>query len=534
MPYAQQTDITKLTPQEIDAVVEETPPSGKKRSLAALALVATFGSLLFGYDTGVIAGALPYMGLPHSAGGLALNPVEEGLVGGLVAIGAALGAFFGGRLSDRYGRRHNILLLAFVFFFGALGCTFSPNVWALYAFRLVVGFGVGGASATVPVYLAENAPSRVRGSLISVDQVMIVFGQFLAYFMNAVIAQIGGGPAATVKSDPTGEFAAGTTHPWDDLQHAAGLIVSDGNGDVWRYMLVLASLPAVALWIGMRLMPESSRWYAANSQWVEAIGALKRVRDEDRDDVAAEIREMVVLREAESTQRKWTLSECWNMRWVRHLLVIGIFLCVFDQLTGINTAMYYLPTVLTAAGFTSATAIELNVITGLASLIGITVGAFVLIPRLPRRAMGIYQTTAVTVSLFALSIIFFLFIEPHMADGMLTSAIPPFAPWLVLALVALFLLCKQSGTIVWVYMGELFPARARGACQGLAVACLWIMNAIITFVFPTMIGALGGGATYLIFGVINLVAIFFYAKFVPETKYLSLEKLELEFQKKYS
>jgi major inositol transporter-like SP family MFS transporter len=139
--------------EDIAELVASTPASGKKRSLVALALVCTFGSLLFGYDTGVIAGALPYMELPKQAGGLFLNPTETGLVGGLVAIGAALGAFFGGRLSDRYGRRHSILLLAVVFFIRALGCTFSPNVWVLYFFRVVVGFGVGGASATVPVYL---------------------------------------------------------------------------------------------------------------------------------------------------------------------------------------------------------------------------------------------------------------------------------------------------------------------------------------------------------------------------------------------
>jgi major inositol transporter-like SP family MFS transporter len=520
--------------EDIEELVRSTPPSGHKRSLAALAIVCTFGSLLFGYDTGVIAGALPYMELPGQAGGLHLNATETGLVGGLVAIGAALGAFFGGRMSDRYGRRHNILLLAVVFFIGALGCTLAPNVWVLYLFRVIVGFGVGGASATVPVYLSENAPKRIRGSLISIDQLMIVFGQFLAYSINALIARAGGGPEAVVANDPSGKYAAGSTQPWDVLNHIANLTVSSGNGNSWRYMLVVASLPAIALWIGMRLMPESSRWYAANGHWVEAIGALKRVRDEEKDDIAAEIVEMAVLEDEERATRKWTLRECWNMKWVRTLLIIGIFICLFDQLTGVNTAMYYLPTILQSAGFTAASAIELNVVTGLASLIGIVIGAFVLIPKLPRRTMGIYQTTAVSICLFAQSIIFYVFIEPHMSNGQVSSAIPAFAPWLVLTIVALFLLFRQSGTIVWVYMGELFPARARGACQGLAVGTLWIMNAIITFVFPTMITTFGGGTTYLIFAIINVFAVIFFVKFVPETKYESLEELEIRFEKEYS
>jgi len=521
---------------ELDRLIETTPASGKKRSLVALALVSTFGSLLFGYDTGVIAGALPYMKLPWNAGGLHLTTIEMSLIGGLVAIGAAFGAFFGGRLSDRYGRRHNILLLAMVFFFGALGCTLAPNVWVLYLFRLVVGFGVGGASATVPVYLAENAPQRIRGSLVSVDQVMIVFGQFLAYFMNAVIARLGGGPEAVVQSDPTGTYAAGTTQTWDALSTVGdGLVVSSGNGMVWRYMLVLATLPAVALWIGMRRMPESSRWYIANDRLAEAIGSLKRVRDEDKDDVAGEITEMVELTREETSAKKWTLRECWNMRWTRRLLIIGIFLCLFDQLTGVNTAMYYLPTILHSAGFASATAIELNVITGFASLIGICIGAFFMIRKFPRRVVAIYQKAADSVVLAALAVTFGVFIEPHMSGGELDpESVPPFAPWLILGLVTLFLLFTQSGTHVWVFMGELFPIRARGACQGVAVACLWTMNAIITFVFPSMIEGLGGGKTYLIFAVINVIALLFVIKFVPETKYLSLEELELEFRQKYA
>lgn len=520
---------------QLGELVATTPPSGKRRSLGALAVVATLGSLLFGYDTGVIAGALPYMELPFGAGGLHLSSFQVGLVGGLVAIGAALGAFFGGRLSDRFGRRHNILLLAFVFLVGALGCSLAPNVGLLYIFRVIVGFGVGGASATVPVYLAENAPQRIRGSLISIDQVMIVFGQFMAYTMNAILANMSGGPSIVVAADPTGQLTAGAHVTWDArISQIVGLVVSDGNGSVWRYMLVIATIPAIALWIGMRMMPESSRWYAANHQWAEAVGALKRVRDPQRDDIVGELNEMAQVQRLEQSQRTWTLRECWQMKWVRRLLVIGIMICLFDQLTGVNTAMYYLPRILTAAGFTSATAIELNVITGAASLLGILIGAFVLVPRLPRRTMGIYQTVAVSICLLGLSAVFFVFIEPHMANGELTSTIPTFAPWLVLAMVALFLLFRQSGTIVWVYMGELFPARARGACQGVAVACLWTMNAIITFAFPVMVSALGGGCTYLIFGIINVVAVIFFVKFAPETKYDSLEELEIKFRKQYS
>ena len=265
---------------------------------------------------------------------------------------------------------------------------------------------------------------------------MIVFGQFLAYAMNAIIAGMSNGPEAVVGNDPSGRYATGSTQSWDVLQHIAGLSVAAGNGNTWRYMLVLASLPAIALWIGMRKKPESSRWYATNGYWVEAIGALKRVRDEEYDDVATEITEMAVLEDEARSTRRWTLRECWNMRWTRRLLVIGTLICLYNQLTGVNTAMYYLPTILTQAGFSSANAIELNVVTGLASLIGILVGAFILIPRLPRRVMGIYQTTAVSICLLAQSVIFYVFIEPHMVGGVVTTPIPALASWMVLVIVA--------------------------------------------------------------------------------------------------
>ena len=191
----------QYTPEKIQELVDQTPASGPKRSLGLIALVATLGSLLFGYDTGVISGALPYMYLPHSADGLQITSWEEGWIGGLLCLGAALGASVGGRLSDKYGRRHNIMLLAIVFFIGALGCTISPNIWVLYFFRIVLGFAVGGASAIVPVFLGETAPKRIRGTLVAVDQMMIVFGQFLAFSMNAVLARMHGGPEVTLAND---------------------------------------------------------------------------------------------------------------------------------------------------------------------------------------------------------------------------------------------------------------------------------------------------------------------------------------------
>ncbi|WP_172191327.1 MFS transporter [Actinomyces faecalis] len=519
---------TDLSRERLAELVETTPPSGKKRSLGLIALVATLGSLLFGYDTGVISGALPYMYLPKDAGGLALTAAEEGWIGGLLCLGAALGASVGGKLSDKYGRRHNITLLAIIFFFGAVGCALSLNIWMLYIFRIILGFAVGGASATVPVFLGETAPKRIRGTLVALDQMMIVFGQFLAFSMNAALAQMHGGPAVEIDGkmvEYTNKVAA---------QVADGAVVTAGNGHTWQYMLVLASLPAIALWIGIRMMPESSRWYVANLQIPEAIGALKRVRNEDKDgSIVDEIDEMLEIRRKEANQEKWGLGQIWNTKWTRHLLLIGIILGLADQVTGINTAMYYTPKVLAAAGFPVTDAISLNVISGGISFIGSAVGLW-LVTRFARRHVGIYQEAGIVVSLGLLAAVFFFLIQPYQNDSGDIVGAPAFAPVLVLVIVCLFVFVKQSGTVTWVLVAEIFPSKIRGTAMGLAVGTLWVGNALVSIVFPIMMKNLGGAGTYLIFCLLNVLSLIFYIKFVPETKYHSLEELEARFEKEFS
>ena len=532
--------IDDYTPDTVRELVASTPPSGKKRSLGAIAAVATLGSLLFGYDTGVVAGALPYMYMPGGAGGLAMTTWEEGWVGGLLCIGAALGAFFGGRLSDRYGRRHNITLLAIIFFFGALGCAIAPNIWVLYLARVVLGFAVGGASATVPVFLGETAPKRLRGVLVATDQMMIVFGQFLAFSMNALLARWNGGPTLHITADAIDGNGAVLAHggadvAWETVRHATNLaqITDTGNGMTWRYMLILCSLPAIALWIGIRMMPESSRWYAANLRIAEAIGALKRVRDERHDDVADEVNEMLEVQRSEAEQEKWSLLQILKIKWARKLLYIGIVLGLADQLTGINTAMYYTPKILSAAGVPMEDAISLNVVSGAISFIGSAFGLW-LVARFARRHVGMYQELGITISLAAMACVFGFFISPYLnEDGNIEGA-PNFAPWLVLAIICLFVFIKQSGTVTWVLVSEIYPAAVRGTALGIAVATLWLANAVVSIAFPPLMENVGGAGTYAIFAAINFLSFLFYWKVVPETKFHSLEELELKFKEDYS
>ena len=548
---AQEVPLKEITPAAMQKAVEATPPSGRHRGILAIAGVATLGSLLFGYDTGVISGALPYMYMPFDANGLQLTSFEEGAIGGTLLVSAALGALIGGRLSDRYGRRHNITMLALLFLIGALGTTFSPTVWVMYPFRVILGFAVGGASATVPVYLAETAPKRIRGSIVAIDQLMIVTGQLLAFTMNAMINTAKGGPRITIEADPSGHVAPGS-YSYDALtalQTSKGgtmsaaqfhdfldqLTIVSGNGEAWRYMLVICSIPAIALWIGIRLMPESSRWYVAKERLHDAIGALKRVREEAEDGpLVDEMLEMVEARQHELAEeaRRRGLGYVWRTPWLRKLLLVGVFLAIVNQTTGVNTVMYYAPKVLEYAGMSTSASITAQVANGVMSVIGSAIGIW-LIMRFRRRQILIADVTGVGVCLLGIAATFQLAIAGHMSAG---TTPPAWAAFLILGLMAVFMLIVQSsnGTVVWTMMGEIFPANVRGVMNGTAIFCMWVANAAITWTFPRMMESLGGGATYAVYGVLNIVIALVLLKVMPETSGRSLEQIERDMERRYS
>lgn len=526
------TPRTSTDPESLKQLVRDTAASGPKRSIGLLAVVACLGGFLFGYDTGVISGALPYMHMPQEAGGLALSSLEEGLIGGILLLGCAVGAIMGGRLSDLYGRRHNILLLAGVFFVGALGCALAPNIIVMYVFRFVLGLAVGGASTTVPVYLSETAPKEQRGMLVAVDQLMIVTGQLAAFACNALIAALQGGPQAVVENDPSGTHEAGSTVSWDVLAGIAGVGVSDGNGHAWRFMLLLCSLPAIALWFGIRLMPESARWHVNRGEVREAIAELKRIRVEGRHDVAVEIAEVVDARRLEQKREKLSLRAGLKVPWLRSIIIFGGTFAILQQLTGVNTMMYYAPKVLMAAGFDSQASIILNVFTGVASVIGSAAGLLAL-RRFGRRQVLLVGQVILTLSLIAMTAIFLLGINPYItADGAVSADIPQFVPYLVVVVIVLFMLGMQSGPgpVMWVMLAEIFPNAIRGAANGFAVMILWLTNMLVTVTFPVLMDGVGPVVTYGLFAAINIFAVVYYFLRVPETKKFTLERIEWEFR----
>lgn len=443
-----------------------------RRYLQKVTLVATFGGLLFGFDTGVINGALLYMKTD-----LGLTPFTEGLVTSALLIGAMLGALCSGRLSDLKGRRRSILFLAVLFFIGALGCSLAPTLDVMVAARFLLGLAVGGASVVVPAYLAEMSPSNIRGRIITRNELMIVTGQFLAFTTNAMLGNLFG-----------------------DL---------DG---VWRWMLALATLPAIALWLGMLYMPESPRWLATKGRLGEALAVLKLVREEYHAKVEMDAIARQIGNEKFIKQGGWRdLSK----KGARRIFFIGIGIAVTSQFTGVNSIMYFGTQILTEAGLAQRSALIANVVNGVIS-IGATFIGIYLLDRLGRRPMMLMGFAGTTLSLLLIGLVSVL-VEPSVSRAML-----------ILGAMGLFLASMQGliGPAFWVLLAEIFPMRIRGGCMGMAIGAFWLTNVMIGLFFPTLVATIGIGQTFFVFVAAGVLSLVFVALWVPETRGSTLEEIE--------
>ncbi|MCM3653375.1 sugar porter family MFS transporter [Metabacillus litoralis] len=444
--------------------------------LRTIILISTFGGLLFGYDTGVINGALPYMSEQ-----LGLNSFTEGLIASSLLFGAALGAVFGGRLADYIGRRQNILYLAVLFFVAALGCTLAPNTTVMVIFRFLLGLAVGGASVTVPTYLAEMSPAESRGRMVTWNELMIVGGQLLAFVFNAILGNTMG-----------------------------------DNSHVWRYMLFIASLPAIFLFFGMLRVPESPRWLASKGRNKDALSVLQKIRAEKQ--AKSELREMEAAL-AEETEMKTATFKDLAIPWMRRILFIGVGVAIVSQATGVNSIMYYGTEILRDAGFQTSAALIGNVANGVISVLATLVGIW-LLGKVGRRPMMLTGLTGTT-SMLLLIALFSQILEGSAA-----------LPYVILTLTVTFLAFMQGaiGPVLWVTLSEIFPLRLRGLGMGMSVFFLWITNFVIGLMFPILLEKIGLSSTFLVFGVIGVVSIFFMRKHFPETKGLTLEEIEHYFR----
>jgi major inositol transporter-like SP family MFS transporter len=446
--------------------------------LSTIVLVSTFGGLLFGYDTGVINGALPYMSDDFN-----LNSFTKGLITSVLLLGAAVGAVFGGRLSDRIGRRKNILFLAILFFISTMGCTLSPNVIGMVIFRFLLGMAVGGASVAVPTFIAEMSPSDRRGRMVTRNELMIVGGQFLAFVFNAILGNL-----------------------------------MDGVG-VWRYMLAIAAVPAIVLFFGMIKVPESPRWLVRKGRNEEALRVLLKIRTDEQ--ARAELKEMETALAEEVELQEASFKDL-AVPWMRRIVFLGIAIAFVTQATGVNSIMYYGTEILRQAGFETSAALIGNIANGVISVLATIVGIW-LLGRVGRRPMMLTGLTGTTLTLLLIGILSFT-VESSAA-----------LPYVMLALTVTFLAFMQGAIapVLWVSLSEIFPLRLRGFGMGISVFFLWITNFFIGLLFPVMLDKIGLSATFFMFAGIGCVSIFLMAKFLPETKDCTLEEIEISFRTYY-
>jgi sugar porter (SP) family MFS transporter len=451
---------------------EHLSESRAARNVVLTAGIAGLGGLLFGYDTGVIAGALLFIKPDFH-----LDSFEAGLVVSAVPIGAVFGAAMAGPLSDGKGRRGTILLSAIIFAIGALGSAAAPGTAVLVLARLVVGAAIGVASATAPVYISEVAPPDKRGFLVTFFQLAVTVGIVVAYLVG---------------------------------------LAFNSSGD-WRWMLGLGAVPAVILAIGMMEMPQSPRWLVMAGKDYVARATLSRIRV---DDPAAIDRELAETKESLDVKAGGWRDLLHPV--VKAALFVGVGLAVLQQVTGINTVIYYAPTIVQFTGVNSdASAILAAVGVGVVN-VGMTVVALRLLDRAGRRTLLLGGVSAMVVSLLALGAAF-------LGGGGSTGASIVAIGSLMLYVAAFAI---SLGPIFWLMNAEIYPLNVRSKAASVGTMANWSFNAIVSLTFLVLVDALGRTGAFWLYAGIGLLTLWFCWRFVPETKGKHLEDIVEIFRKR--
>ncbi len=439
--------------------------AGSRGLVYAISIIAALGGLLFGYDTGVISGALLFIGDEFH-----LDPLSEGVVVSSLLIGAMAGAIGCGPLADRFGRRLSITGAATIFAIGAVLAASAPNVGTLITARVILGIAVGAASVLVPLFIAEAAPPATRGKLVSFNQLMITIGILVAYLTNAAFAYDGG----------------------------------------WRWMFGLALIPSAALGIGMLFLPETPRWLVEKGRIEEAKSVLLRLRGPRI--AAVELADIQRTKSAE--QHKSTLRDL-AKPWVRPALIAGVGVSVIGQASGINTVIYYAPTIFNATGLGPAAAILATAGVGAVNVVMTLVGMS-LVDRAGRRMLLMIGFAIMTVSLLVLGLV------------LLPNPLPASAGWIAIICVAVYIaaFAVSVGVVVFVLPSELYPLSIRGSAMSATLLCNWGMNFVVSLTFLSLFNSLGRSPVFWLYAVVCALGWLFAVKLVPETKGRSLEEIE--------
>ncbi len=436
--------------------------------LIAAAVVSAISALLYGYDTGIISGALLQIREDfHTGSGW------EQIIASSILLGAVIGALSCSRLSELWGRRRTILLVSAVFVIGALACSVAPSKWTLSVCRIVLGFAVGGATQTVPMYVAELAPARRRGQLVLTFQVGIGVGIVVSTLVGA------------------------------------------SQSLSWRLSIGLAAVPATLMLLLMLRLPESPRWLVKRDQDESAAHVLRTIRPAGAD-IDAELKE---IRDLECAERQENVSSRgWHglrQPWIRPALIVGCGIAVFTQLSGIEMIIYYAPTILTSNGFSKSSALHVSVGLGVTYLVMMCIGLSI-VDRVGRRRLTMTMIPGAALALLVLGTLF--------VTGNSGRSDVPF----IVACLIVFMFFNAGGLQLmgWLTGSEIYPLAVRGAGTSAQAATLWTTNLLITLSLLSIIHAVGVGPTMWLYGAFNVAAWLFVWRRMPELTGRSLEQIE--------
>jgi sugar porter (SP) family MFS transporter len=445
-----------------------------------IASVSAMGGLLFGYDWVVIGGAKPFY---ERFFGIVGSTSLQAWAMSCALIGCIVGAVASGVISERFGRKKPLVLSALLFVVASVGTGLSDTYTLFVVFRIIGGVGIGLASAISPMYIAEIAPSHLRGRFVSLNQLTIVIGILLAQVINLLIAE-------KVPENVTDEF-----------------IRLSWNGQVgWRWMFYACAVPALAFFVLAFIVPESPRWLIKMGKTGKALDTLEKIGGESyaREEVGKIQETLNVVAE------KVDLKELLNRKY-RFVLLVGIVLAVFQQWCGINTVFNYAEEIFTAAGYGVSDTLFNIVITGSVNLIFTLVAMFT-VDNWGRKKLMVLGSIGLSAIYILLGSAFFFGFKG--------------IPVLTLVVAAIAVYAMSLAPIVWVILSEIFPNRVRGAAMALATFVLWIACFILTYTFPILNSSLGAAGTFWVYAGVCLLGFLFIVKNLPETKGKSLEEIE--------
>ena len=427
-----------------------------------VSIVAALGGLLFGFDTAIIAGAARFL-----KERFALSAFGEGLAVSIVLVGCMAGAAIAGSVSDRLGRRRFMFISAVLFFISALGCAIPQNLIQFLIFRFIGGLAIGSASIVSPLYISEVAPPKIRGALVSVNQLAIVTGILMSYFVSWIL--VGAGAAN------------------------------------WRWMFATGAVPAVVFFLFVLGVPESPRWLVKQGRESEAATILTRLN-------GPEIAKAEIVNIKETlTLEGGSLKELLQPGF-RTALFIGIFLAVFQQITGFNAVIYYAPRFFEAAGLARSSAILQSALIGVVNVV-FTLVAIALVDRLGRKPMLMVGSAGMGLSFILLGAAF----KFQLFSGSLI---------LLFTLLYIAFFAMTLGPIVWVVIAEIFPTRIRGRAMAIATVALWLADFAVSLTFPVIADKLHESFAFWLYAGMCLINFFFIWAVLPETKGKSLEEIE--------